>query len=115
MTDWTHRTMVVPAAYVALARSLAASIGVGDSGKGMWTTPLSATGTGTPTHYISAGLIWPEFAAMLADPQSIVTASQGAVTLATVQAMLAASVIRADANPHAVLAELGLKIISEEA
>lgn len=113
MTGWVHRTMVVPAAYVALARSLAAAIGTGESGKGMFTTPLSATGTGTPTHYISAGLIWPEFAAMLEDPQAIVTASQGAVTLAQVQAMLAASTIRADADPHAVLAEVGLKIISE--
>lgn len=114
MNDWLHRTCIIPDAYVALARSLAeaATADEGNSGAGMWTTGLSATGTGAPTHWISAGLMWPEFAAMLEDADAIFTATGGAVPLATIQAMLAASTIRADENPHAVLAELSLKIIS---
>lgn len=116
MTAWVHRTLVIPTAYVALARSLAAAAteDEGSSGAGMFQTGLNATGTGTATHFISAGLMWPEFAAMLEDADAIFTATGGAVPLATIQAMLAASTIRADENPHAVLAELGLKIISPE-
>jgi hypothetical protein len=115
MSHWTHRTVIVPDAYVALARSLAAAATVdeGHSGAGMFTTPLSATGTGEPTHWISAGLMWPEFADMLSDPQAIFEASGGQVPLSTIQAMLSASVIRQDANPHAVLQERGLKIVQE--
>lgn len=114
MTSWTHRTIIVPAAYVSLARALAEGIADGDSGKGMWTAGLSASGVDPATHYISAGLIWPEFATMLADStgQAIFDAAGGQVPKATIQAMLAASTVRADANPHAVLAELGLKIIA---
>lgn len=114
--NWTHRTIIVPNAYVALARSLAeaATAEAGGSGAGMFLTPLSATGTGTPSHWISAGLMWPAFADMLQDPQAIYTASGGAVALPTIQAMLNASVIREGADPHAVLAERGLKIISEQ-
>lgn len=112
--------MIVTAANAPLARSLAASIAVGDSGKGMWTTGLSASGTGTPTHYVSAGLIWPEFAAMLNDPAAIVAASGGQVTLAQAQALLSSSTIVAPAagqepKPLDVIAAAGLKIISEAA
>lgn len=114
MSQWVKRTIIVPEAYVTLARSLAAGIATGDSGKGMWTTGVSASGTGTATHWISSGLIWPEFADMLADNtgQAIYAACQGQVPLANVQAMLAASTIRADADPFAVLADLGLNIIN---
>ena len=114
--SWVHRTVIIPQAYVALARSLAAAATAdqGNSGAGMFMTGLNATGAGTPTHWISAGLMWPQFAAMLADANAIYTATGGTVPLATIQAMLAASTIRADANPHAVLAELGLKIIQPE-
>lgn len=112
--NWVQRVMIVPDAYVALARSLAADIAAGDSGKGMFTTGLNATGTGTATHWISSGLIWPEFADMLADAtgQAIATASGGQVTAHQAAALLAASTVRADADPFAVLAELGLKIIN---
>lgn len=80
----------------------------------MFTTPLSSTGTGAPTHWISAGLMWPEFADMLSDPAAIFEAAGGQVPLSTIEAMLAASVIRQDANPHAVLAEMGLRIVAGE-
>lgn len=111
MSEWTQRTIVVPDQFVALARQLAAGIAEGNSGAGMFTVGLSATGTGAPTHWVSAGLIWPEFAAMLEDADAIFAAAGEQVPLATIQAMLAASVVRADENPHAVLAELGLSII----
>lgn len=110
--NWTHRTFVVPQAHVALARQLAAA--AADSGIGMFTTGLSATGAEPATHFISAGLIQQEFADLLADPQAVADLAQGQVPLEAVQAMLAASVIRADENPHAVLAELGLRLISPE-
>lgn len=65
MTNWTHRTMIVPAAFVPLARALAATSGPSGSGVGMWVTELSPDSGRPPTHYISAGLIWPEFAELL--------------------------------------------------
>lgn len=116
MSDWTEGpvTLIVPAAHVALARSLCAGI-AGASGEGMLTTCLSATGTGAPTHYASSGKLWQSFADMLADPQAIFEAAGGQVPLASIQAMLSASVIREGADPHAVLAEAGLKLIQEAA
>ena len=62
MTQWIHRTIIVPAAVVEQARQMCAGIPGGD---GMFTAPLSATGAEPATHYISAGLIWPQFADML--------------------------------------------------
>lgn len=61
-TQWIHRNIIVPAAVVEQARQMCAGIPGGD---GMFTAPLSATGAEPATHYISAGLIWPEFAEML--------------------------------------------------
>ena len=49
------RTLIVPAANVALARSIAASFGPG--GENMWTTPLSASGNAPASHYISSGYV----------------------------------------------------------
>lgn len=109
MTAWTHRTMIVPAALAPLARQLAAGI-AGESGQGMWQTPLSATGAAPATHYISAGLVWPEFAALLTDPQAIVARSGGAVDLATAQALASASVVSTD-PAASVLAAQGLQIV----
>ncbi len=53
------RTLIVPAANVALARSIGSSFGPG--GSGMWTTPLSASGSDPATHYISTGYVPPEY------------------------------------------------------
>jgi hypothetical protein len=61
---WTHRTIIVDAAQVELARSLCAAI-AGPAGKGMFSTALSASGLYPATHYISAGLIAEPFAAIL--------------------------------------------------
>ena len=64
MTLWTHRTLIVPTNQVELARSLCAAL-AGPAGEGMFTTPLSPTGFFPATHYISAGLIEEQFAAIL--------------------------------------------------
>jgi hypothetical protein len=53
------RTLIVPTANVALARSIAASFGPG--GEGMWIMPLSASGLEPATHYISTGYVPPEY------------------------------------------------------
>jgi hypothetical protein len=65
MTDWTHRTIIVPAAFAPMARALAEAAGPAGSGGGMFQAMLSPTAGKPPTHYISAGLIWPEFAYLL--------------------------------------------------
>lgn len=61
---WTHRTLIVPADQVELARSLCAAL-AGPAGEGMFNTPLSATGLFPATHYISTGLIENTFASIL--------------------------------------------------
>lgn len=65
MTGYTHRTMIVPAAFAPLARALAAVAGPAGSGAGMWETMLSPTAGKPPTHYISAGQIWQQFAEVM--------------------------------------------------
>lgn len=57
------RTLIVTSETAELARAIAASFGPG--GVGMWTTPLSSTGSEPTTHYISSGFIPAEFAFMV--------------------------------------------------
>lgn len=59
---YLFRTLIVTAADAPTARAIAAAFGPG--GVGMWQTPLSASGSGTPTHYISTGYIPAEFVAL---------------------------------------------------
>ena len=61
---WVHRTLIVPANQVELARSLCAAL-AGPAGEGMFNTPLSPSGFFPATHYISAGLIEDQFANLL--------------------------------------------------
>ena len=63
--SYTHRVIIVPAAYQQLAQGLCEAIAEGDAGKGMFTTGLSATGELPVTHYISSGYIFQEFADLL--------------------------------------------------
>ena len=65
MTSWTHRTIIVPAAFQQLAQGLCAAAAEGDAGVGMFTTGLSETGTEPATHYISSGAIFDDLAALL--------------------------------------------------
>ena len=62
--SWVHRCMIVPTEHVVLARVLCETL-AGPGGAGMFTTPLSPTGTEPATHWISSGLIESEFADLL--------------------------------------------------
>ena len=119
MTDWAHRTMVISAAQAPLARTICEQLPPANSGSNMFVRELSATGDAPATHYINSGWIKPEFANLLGDSQGTYNAvtfrgitHQGApITLAQIQAMYAASTIVADANPHEVIASLGLQFV----
>jgi hypothetical protein len=58
------RTLIVPSADAPLARQIAETLApVG--GSRMWLAGLSPTGKPPATHYVSTGLIGPDFAAMV--------------------------------------------------
>jgi hypothetical protein len=61
---WSFRTLVTTAATTPLARDIAATLSP-TAGQNMWLTGLSATGNAPATHYVSTGLISPEFAALV--------------------------------------------------
>ena len=63
MADWAFRTLITTAATTPLARDIAATLS--PAGANMWLTGLSATGNAPATHYVSTGLISPEFAALV--------------------------------------------------
>ena len=65
MSTYTHRSIIVPAAFQQLAQGLCKAAAEGDAGNGMFTTGLSATGALPATHYISSGYIADDFAALL--------------------------------------------------
>lgn len=65
MSEYTHRTIVVPAAFQQLAQALCEAAAEGDAGKGMLTTGLSADGAEPATHYISSGPIYESLADLL--------------------------------------------------
>ena len=65
MSQYTHRTIIVPAAFQQLAQALCEAAAEGDAGKGMFTTGLSETGTEPATHYISSGPIYESLADLL--------------------------------------------------
>ena len=65
MSQYTHRTIIVPAQFQQLAQGLCAAAAEGDAGKGMFTTGLSETGTEPATHYISSGPIYESLADLL--------------------------------------------------
>ena len=61
---WDFRSLITTAATTPLARDIAATLSP-SGGQQMWLTGLSATGSAPATHYISTGLILPEFAALV--------------------------------------------------
>ena len=64
MNQWDFRTLTIPTSQVQLARDIAATLSP-SGGQQMWLTGLSATGSAPATHYVSTGLISPEFAALV--------------------------------------------------
>lgn len=126
------RTLICPAANVDLARAIATSFGPG--GIGMWTTPLSASGSDPATHYISSGYVPPEYGYLVplqvwsldpngdwvlvgtepGDPVAVYTAAtaQGVVcTQADVDALFAAADVT-EQEPFTAMGRLGLTIIN---
>lgn len=137
MSQYTHRTMIVPAAFQQLAQGLCAAAAEGDAGAGMFTTGLSETGTEPATHYISSGYIFDDFAALL--PLTTVTqtaneegeatettrpgnvpvveglAAQAGITLppGTIAALFDAIDVT-ELEPWAAMVRLGLRIVVQE-
>lgn len=113
--SWVRYTIIVTAANQPLAQSLCAGL-AGDSGAGMFTTALSASGQAAASHYISTGCIQQEFAALMQDANAMFAAAQQAgasVTLAQCQALVGDSTVQ-DAEiegPFATMARLGLVMI----
>lgn len=109
MTNWTHRTMIVPAQFVELARALAAGLEP-EAAAGMWTTPLSATGEEPATHYISAANSSPIIPALMADPELLHAACDKHVTLEQCAALLAASDV-SEEDAYTAMARVGLMMV----
>ena len=116
---YVQRCLVVPAPFAPLARALCDGLAPGGAGAGMLATPASSTGTLPATHFIAQGMIEDTFAYLLplctspGQPETIVTLAGGAVTLAQVNALLAAIDV-SDEDPFTALARLGLKLIQGE-
>lgn len=116
MTTYVQRCLIVPAPYAPLARALCNGLAPGGSGSGMLATPVSATGSLPATHYISAGMIEDQFAALLplgdapGQPETIVALAAGAVTLAQAKALLSAIDVT-EQDPFTAMSRLGLMLI----
>lgn len=106
--NWAHRCMIVPDSIVSQCRELAGRLT--PAGEGMWTTPLSPTGSPPATHYISSGLVDQVLADLLVSPAAL--AGGTGITLAEAQTLLAAADV-SENGPHAAMALLGLKLITE--
>lgn len=120
MTTWVHRNIIVPASLALPARNLAECLT--PAAAGMFITPVSPTGDGDPTHFISSGLVDEQFMALLSDPAALYAAcQQGAqaqgmtltATLADAEALVAQANV-SEENPFGALIRVGLKILSGE-
>jgi len=130
-TIWTYRALVVPDAQVTYARERTDAV-AGPAGAGMFTAALSPTGQEPATHWISAGMIADEFAALLpltvypADAEPIHTLGQPETVAAIattngypttaeqVQALFAAADVT-EQDPQFAMARLGLVMVQAEA
>lgn len=111
---YVRMTFVVPVEIVDQCKALAEAI-AGDSGYGMFETPLSPTGQAPATHMVSSGLVLTELADVLGSAASLYAAAANAgieVTQQEVNAIYSAATI-SDADPLIVLDSLNLQIVSE--
>ena len=124
---YTHRTIIVPAAFQQLAQGLCEAAAEGDAGRGMFTTGLSADGTEPASHFISSGPIYESLADLLpittfdeegqptTRPGNVATveaiADQAGITLpaGTIAALFAAIDVT-EQEPFTAMARLGLSI-----
>ena len=127
------RTLILPANVTPLAQEIATTLSPG--GVGMWTTGLSPTGAEPATHFISTGLIPPEFAHMVpeqfweqdetgawvqtgstpGDPVAVYDACTAAgmtVTLEEIEAVYAVADVT-DQEPFVAMGRMGLVLVSE--
>ena len=134
MADWAFRTLITTAATTPLARDIAATLSP-SGGQNMWLTGLSATGNAPATHYVSTGLISPEFAMLVpeqmweqdengdwvqtgsspGDPvlcYQMCVAGGLTVTQAQVNAVYAAADVT-EQEPFTAFARLGLQMVQE--
>lgn len=115
----THRTLVVPVAFIPLAEALCVGL-AGPENEGMFASKLEPIdGVVGHSHGIANGEIREQFADLLplngegGQPEAIVAlAAQAGITvpLAQIEALLAAIDVT-DGDPHARMAELGLKMV----
>ena len=126
-----HRTFIVPAPVVGMARAMCEGL-AGQAGDNMFITGLSATGTAPATHFVSSGPISDEMAALLplttvtqdADGNAIVStapgdpayvvelAAQAGITVTVEQvAGLLAAVDVSEQAPFAAMERLGLQTV----
>ena len=134
MTMWAFRSLICTAATTPLARDIAATLSP-TGGQNMWLTGLSATGNAPATHYVSTGLISPEFAMLVpeqtweqdangdwvqtgsspGDPvlcYQMCVAGGLTVTQAQVDAVYAAADVTQQ-EPFVAFARLGLQMVQE--
>jgi hypothetical protein len=122
-----YRCLIIPDAYAAFARELSAAV-AGPAGDDMYNTPLSPTGAEPATHWISAGIISDEFAAMLplttypldaapittlGNPEAVTALANSAGYITTpesVQALFDASDVT-EQEAHGAMARMGLLMI----
>lgn len=132
------RTLILPAADAPLAQQIAVTLSPA-GGSGMWVQGLSADGNEPATHYVSTGLIGPDFAMLVPctfwaldeDGDWIVTGSEPGNAGLVVYACAAAEppltlteqqvqglMDRADISeqePFVAYSRMGLKLIAGEA
>jgi hypothetical protein len=109
-----YRNMIVPAEHAPLARLLAETV-ASNSGRNMWTAGLSPTGQLPASHYFSEGLIDDEFAALLEQPERLVSLCADSdppvlVDMAAVEVLLEAADI-SEEPPNVAFARLGLQVL----
>lgn len=117
MTTYVHRSIIVTAAQAPLARYVAAQLG--PSSQGMFTAALRPIDSKTtePTHFISAGLMEPAFADLLANAEALVggAAAMGVeVPFTLAEALLAAADVSLE-HGLVACARLGLELFDVSA
>lgn len=115
MSQYVKRCLVVPAGWVELARSLSEGL-AGPAGAGMFLFPLSPTGEGEPTHYLTEGHIEQQFADLMEDPALLHAACQAAgvdLPMSQCEALLSACDV-SEEDPFTAMARMGLKPVMQE-
>lgn len=113
MADVT-RCLIVTASNAPLARALAEGLSPA-GGRGMFTTPLSATGALPATHFISEGWIDEDIASLLTSGPALhaaCVAAGASVTLAQCNALVSQSDVSIE-EPFEAINRLNLKLIVE--